>query len=117
MFALMWRLNKIENHTVTTICLESLDWTLKAKVITTNSVIFFYNRYTQKYLLGFLGGFSGKSPPANAGDARDMGSISGLGRSSEGGHGKQLQYSCLGIPLTEEPGGLCFIELQRVRHD
>ena len=33
--------------------------------------------------------------PTNAGDARDMGSISGLGRSSGGGCGTPLRYSCL----------------------
>ena len=47
-----------------------------------------------------------KSPPANAGDIRDIGSISGLGRSPGGGHGNPLYYSCLGIPWTEDPGGL-----------
>ena len=47
-----------------------------------------------------------KNPPANAGDVRDTASISGLGRSPGGGHGNPLQYSCLGIPWTEEPGGL-----------
>ena len=36
-----------------------------------------------------------KNPPANAGDIRDAGSIPGLGRSSGGGHGNPLQYSCL----------------------
>ena len=36
-----------------------------------------------------------KNPPANAGDLRDSGSISGSGRSSGGGHGNPLQYSCL----------------------
>ena len=36
-----------------------------------------------------------KSLPANAGDARDMGLIPGLGRSTGGGHGNPLQYSCL----------------------
>ena len=36
-----------------------------------------------------------KNPPINAGDVRDMGSISGLGRSPGGGHGNPLQYSCL----------------------
>ena len=36
-----------------------------------------------------------KNPPANAGDARDEGSIPGLGRSPGGGHGSPLQYSCL----------------------
>ena len=36
-----------------------------------------------------------KNLPVNAGDA---GSISGPGRSPEGGYGKPLQYSCLGNP-------------------
>ena len=36
-----------------------------------------------------------KSLPANEGDIRDAGSISGLGGSPEGGHGNPLQYSCL----------------------
>ena len=33
--------------------------------------------------------------PANARGVRDKGSIPGLGRSSGGGHGNPLQYSCL----------------------
>ena len=36
-----------------------------------------------------------KSPPANAGDVRDVGSIPGLGRSPGGGNGYPLQSSCL----------------------
>ena len=40
-----------------------------------------------------------ENTPANAGDARDTGSIPGLGRSPEGGHGNPLQYSCLENPL------------------
>ena len=36
-----------------------------------------------------------KNPPANAGDAGDVGSIPGLGRSSGEGNGNPLQYSCL----------------------
>ena len=36
-----------------------------------------------------------KSPPANAGDARDPGSIPGLQGSPGGGNGTPLQYSCL----------------------
>ena len=47
-----------------------------------------------------------KKPPANAGDIRDMGLIPGLGRSPGGEHGNPLQYSFLGIPWTEEPGGV-----------
>ena len=42
-----------------------------------------------------------KNPPApaNAGDIRDKGSVSGLGRSPGEGHGNPLQYSCLGNPM------------------
>ena len=36
-----------------------------------------------------------KNLPANAGDARDLGSIVELGRSSEGRNGNPLRYSCL----------------------
>ena len=36
-----------------------------------------------------------KNPPANAGDARNAGSIPGLGRSPGVGNGNPLLYSCL----------------------
>ena len=36
-----------------------------------------------------------KNLPANAGDARDMGSIPGSGKSPAVGNGNPLQYSCL----------------------
>ena len=36
-----------------------------------------------------------KNPPANAGDTRDMSSISGSGRSLGEGNGYLLWYSCL----------------------
>ena len=45
--------------------------------------------------LGFPGGSDGKESTCNGGDA---GSIPGLGRSSGGGHGNPLQYSCLQNP-------------------
>ena len=48
---------------------------------------------------GFPGGSVVKNPPANAGDARDMGSIPGSGRSPGGGNGNQFQYSCLENPM------------------
>ena len=35
-----------------------------------------------------------KSPPANAGDRKEEGSMPGSWRSAEGGHGNPLQYSC-----------------------
>ena len=40
-----------------------------------------------------------KSPPASAGDIRDMGLIPGSGRSSGRGNDNPLQYSCLENPL------------------
>ena len=40
-----------------------------------------------------------KNPPANAGDVRDAGLISGLGRSPGGGHDNPLQCSCLENPM------------------
>ena len=43
-----------------------------------------------------------KKPPANAGEVRDAGSIPGSGRSSGGGKGNPLQYSCLENPMDRE---------------
>ena len=40
-----------------------------------------------------------KNPPANAGDTRDAGSITGSGRSPGGVHGNPLQCSCLENPM------------------
>ena len=55
------------------------------------------------FILGKSGDLAGvsviKNPPANAGDARVTGSIPGSGRSSRGGHGNPLQYSCLENPM------------------
>ena len=39
------------------------------------------------------------NPPANAGDARDVGSIPGSGRSPGEGNGSLLQYSRLENPM------------------
>ena len=44
--------------------------------------------------------------PANAGDIRDTGSISELGRSPGGGHGNPLQSLAWRISWTEEPDKL-----------
>ena len=50
--------------------------------------------------MGFLGDASGKEPSASARDIRDVGLISGLGRSPwRKGHGNPLQYSCLDNPM------------------
>ena len=49
--------------------------------------------------MGFPSGSVPKSLPANAGDARDMVSIPGSGRSPGVGNGNPLQYSCLENPM------------------
>ena len=59
-----------------------------------------HNKYaTILYTWGFPGGASGEEPSGNAGDARDVGSILGSGRSPGGEHGRPLQYSCLDNPM------------------
>jgi len=45
-----------------------------------------------------------KNLPANAGDLRHAGSIPGAGRSSGGGHGNLLQYSCPENPHEQMAG-------------
>ena len=63
---------------------------------------------------GFPCGSDGKESACNTGDPD---SNPGLGRSPGEWNGNPLQYSCLRIPWTEEPGGLQLIWLQRVRQD
>ena len=46
----------------------------------------------------FQGSTVVKNLPANAGDIRNEGLISGSGTSPGGGHGNPLQYSCLENP-------------------
>ena len=58
-----------------------------------------------------------KNLPANTGDARDMGSIPGLGRYPEVGNGKPVQYSSWKIPWTEKSGRLQSMGLQKVTRD
>ena len=57
-----------------------------------------------------------KNPPANAQDARDKGSVPGLGRPPGGGKGSPLYILAWRIPWTEELGGLWSKALQRVGH-
>ena len=58
-----------------------------------------------------------KNSPADVGDARDAGLISGSGRSLGEENGNSLQYFCLENPWAEEPGGLESMGLQRVKLD
>ena len=48
---------------------------------------------------GIPGGTGVKNLPVNAGDARDVGSIPGLGRSSGKGDSNPFQYSCRENPM------------------
>ena len=59
-------------------------------------------------------GSYGKEAACNA---RDLGSIPGLGRSPGEGNGYPLQYFSWKIPWTEKPDGLQSMGSQRVRHD
>ena len=51
---------------------------------------------------GFPGGRVVKNPSANARDEGDAGLIPSLGKSSRGGNGNPLQYSCLENPMDRE---------------
>ena len=53
--------------------------------------------------MGCPGGLVVQNLPANEGDT---GLMLGLGISPGEGNGNMLQYSCLAIPWTEDPGGL-----------
>ena len=58
-----------------------------------------------------------KNPSANAGDARDMSSIPGLGRSLEKEMASHSSILAWEISWTEESSGLQSVGLQRARHD
>ena len=62
----------------------------------------------------FPGGSGSKASAYNAGDP---GSIPMLGKSPGEGNGNPLQYSCLEIPWTEEPGRLQSMGSQRIEHN
>ena len=61
-----------------------------------------YHGHFEKYAHSFwLAVLVVKNPPAKAGDVRDTGSASGLGRCPGGGHSNTLQYSCLENPMDQ----------------
>ena len=67
---------------------------------------------------GFPDGVNSKEPTCQCRrDIRDPGLIPGSRRSPGEGNSNPLQYSCLENTMTEKPGGLQSIGLQRVRHD
>ena len=66
------------------------------------------------FRLGFPCSSDGKESTRNAGD---LGSIPGSGRSPGGGHGNQLQYSCLENPMDRGAWLVQSMEVKRVGHD
>ena len=58
-----------------------------------------------------------KNPPANTGDAGDVGSIPGSERSPGEGNAAHSNILAWEIPWTEEPGGLQSMGSQKVGHD
>ena len=58
-----------------------------------------------------------KNQPANAGDTRDAGLMSGTGSPLEEGMATHSSVLSWRIPWAEDPGGLQSIESQRVGHD
>ena len=69
--------------------------------------------YAGRKDLGLPWWLRGKESACSAGEAGDMGLISGLGRSPGGGHGYPLQCSCLENPMDRRQS----IGLQRVGHN
>ena len=67
--------------------------------------------------MGLPGGTVIKNLSANAGDARDSGSIPGSGRSSGEGNGSPLQLSCLENPMDRGAWQATVPWSQIVRHD
>ena len=66
---------------------------------------------------GFPGSSVVKNPPANAGDFRDAGSVSGLEGPLEKEMATHSSILAWEISWTEEAGGLRSMRPQRVRHD
>ena len=65
---------------------------------------------TFTFFSGFPGGSDGKQSACNAGD---LVSTPGLGRSPGEGNGYPLHILAWKVPLTEEPGGLQSMGLQK----
>ena len=67
-------------------------------------------------LWGFPGDANGNESACNAGDAGDMGSIPGSGRSPRGRHSNPLQYSCLKNPMDRGAWRAIVHSTKRVGH-
>ena len=65
----------------------------------------FWRSFDRVYAIeeGFPSGASSKESDCSAVTLETLNSIPGWGRSSEGGHGKPVQYSCLENPMDNAP--------------
>ena len=66
---------------------------------------------------GFSGSTVVKNPPANTGDARDVGSVLGQEDPLQKEMATHSSILAWNIPWTEECSGIPSMGLQRVRHD
>ena len=67
--------------------------------------------------MGFPGGSEGKESAFKAGDAGDLGSTPGSGKSPGEGLGSPLQYSCLENPMDRRAWQAAAHGVARVGHD
>ena len=88
--AFMWRVRSLSIQRETWRRLDSCEWPLEPKNPDLGSA---------KPLLGLPRWLRGKESAWNAGDTRDVGLISGSGRSPAEGHGNPLQQSYLENPM------------------
>ena len=58
-----------------------------------------------------------KNSPADAGDARNVSLVPGLGRCSTVGNGNLIQYSCMENPMDNGAWQATVVGSQRVRHN
>ena len=73
--------------------------------------------YAGRKDLGLPWWLRGKESVCNAGDAGDIGLISGSGRSPGGGHSYPLQCSCLENPMDRGAWRVVVHRVQRVGHN
>ena len=82
--------------------IEPESWSYKGARVQGSTPVGSWSFWSFHQFLGPIQGFPGgtvvKNLPANSGDAGNLGSIPGLGRSPGGGNGNPLQYSCLENP-------------------
>ena len=70
-------------------------------MLNSGSLVFAYFIHVVCICWGFPDGAVVNNPPANAGDARDVGSLPGSGGSSRIRNGNPLHYSCLENSIDE----------------